>query len=142
MTDKGAPIYVKIIVVLIIIVVCFFSIKKQERYKVDLAKRGKYTIGVTTGSSSNHRSSKYSLSYYFRVKGKKYRGSVHIRNLSGIKTKRGEYIVIFDPENIENNDLLLNKPVIFHPAVLEDTGWAVVPDYILHYRKDSLKNQK
>lgn len=141
MADKGAPLYIKFVVIVIVIIVSFIAIRKQKAKNSELEIRHRYTIGVTKGSSFNHRSSTYGLNYSFLANGRKYVGFISVSSLSGIKTNEGKYIVIFDPGNPQNNKLLLDKPVIFHPAVIEDSGWIIIPDEILHYKDGRTKKE-
>jgi len=136
-TKDGAPLYVKLAGLVTIIIICFFSINSQKKKGRDLENRGRYTIGITKGVNINHRSSKYGLRYSFWTAGSSYDGYMKLESISGIKTDGGEYIVVFDPKSPKNNKLLTEKKVIFHPAVISDTGWLVVPEYILKYKKDS-----
>ena len=133
MSSKGAPLYVKIIVVVFIVIMAYFSIFNQQKKKAQLLIEHRYTIGLTQGASINHRSSKIGLNYVFRVSGMPYSGFVSLSSVSKIKTNGGEYIIMYDPRNPNNSRILLDKPVVFHPAVLDDTGWVAIPDYIISY---------
>lgn len=132
MNDKGAPLYVKLIAIAIIIVLIIFSIRKQKRVENNLLARGRYTIGVTKGWTRNHRSSKYDVDYTYSVNGVTYKRFVKVSSLGDIKTSEGKYIVKFDPKSPKESRLLLDMEVL--RCELEnfaDTGWLVIPDFVI-----------
>lgn len=132
-SDKGAPLYIKIIVIAIIIVVCFLSVSKKKKQQAVLKQKGRYTIGVTEGWAHNHRSSDYSVDYSFKFHGVEYKEILLIRSIEGLYLHGGKYIVKVDPANPANSEIEWERPVKVAPEYIPDTGWASIPSEVVFY---------
>ena len=126
------PNWTRVAVVIVVIIAAYFSIKHQESNQTDLESRGRYIIGETKGTVTNHRSSKIAIDYTYPYNGAVYRESMYESSSSGIKTNGGKYLVIFDPTNPKNSKMLFDKEVEYTTLInYADTGWTKIPDFVI-----------
>ena len=132
MDGGNFPTWVKIVVVVILIIICFYSIRTQKKESVNLQERGRYIIGETKGWIHNHRSSDFAVDYSYTVLGTTFKAFMLVPRVSGIKTKGGKYIVIFDPKNPKDSKMLFNMPVAYTSLInYSDTGWTTIPEFVI-----------
>ncbi len=129
------------------VIFCVFQCKKKEEKKNRLNANYRYVIGTTTGTVSNHRSSSISLKYTYFFRGDKYASQISVpkwsgNGLRGIKTDRGHYIVKVNPEDPNNNEMLIAIPVRWVPAVVTDTGWIDIPRWIIELNEKKYGDKK
>lgn len=131
MEQKDFPNWVRVIAVIGIIILCFFSIKKQKRKTNELNIRGRYTIGETKGWSHNIRSSDYDINFTYKFNSVEYRKFMSEPSLSKIDTRGGKYIVVFDPESPRNSIMLFDMKVKEYYGSIDDSGWIKLPKSLL-----------
>lgn len=129
------------------IVFCVFQCKRQEESKKSLNANYRYVIGEVYDYSSNHRSSNYGVYYTFFLRGKKYASDIRVskwtgKRLKDVNTSGGHYIVKVNPEDPNNNEMLIAIPVRRVPAVVSDTGWIDIPRWIIELNEKKYGDKK
>ena len=126
------PNWTRFAIVIVVVIAAYFSIKHQKSNQKDLEARGRYNIGETTGTVTNHRSSKTAIYYTYPYNGLIYKASMQESSIKNIKTKGGKYLIVFDPLNPKNSKMLFNKEVDYTTVInYKDTGWTKVPDFVI-----------
>jgi hypothetical protein len=126
------PNWTRYAIVIVVIIAAYISIKHQNKNQNDLEARGRYIVGVTKGTVTNHRSSKTAIDYSYPYNGNTYQSSMHESSVKGIKTVGGKYLVIFDPQNPKNSKMLFDKEVEYTTLInFADTGWTKIPDFVI-----------
>jgi hypothetical protein len=142
MDGKNFPTWAKIIVAVVLIIIGFFSIRKQKKEAVTLQERGRYIIGETKGWVHNHRSSDFAVDYFYTVMGTTYKSFILTPRITGIKSSGGKYLVIFDPKNPKDSKMLFDKPVAYTTLInYPDTGWIAIPEFVVLAIDTAIKNK-
>lgn len=90
-------------------------------------KLHRYTIGITTGKIKNIRSSGPDLIFTFTVNKVTYKGSKRFNDDGHITLKGGRYLVKYQPENPNNNEILLKFAAPHSIINSPDSGWNYPP---------------
>ena len=103
------------------------TVNKQRKRNSDLGKSHRYTIGTTTGKIKNIRSSGPDLNFTFSVNKIMYKGSKRFNDDGHITLKGGRYLVKYQPENPNNNEILLEFTAPDSIITCPDSGWIYPP---------------
>ena len=140
--SKKLRFYIQIIVAVAVIIGAYFVKLRTEEKEDILRKHGRYTVGETTGWGKNIRSSNYFIKYKYKVNGWSFEKSMTVDNLKDFITSEGRYIVCFLPQKPTESEILIDMPVVYVPYYVgTDSGWKEVPDFVLHFKRDTVQKR-
>lgn len=111
------------IVILLLFLVFVFGSSLIDSYRLN--QNNRYTIGVILKITPDIDSGP-EATYYIRVNGDYSERFISTSTKRHIKVGQ-RYFVRFEPDNISNTELLINKPVPDSIQVAPPDGWAKLP---------------
>jgi hypothetical protein len=116
--------YLKLFFIAVLAIVLVYFILYNIVRSYQLNKYGRYTIAQTKGTHHTARGSK-SVNFEFEFKDEVFSSSAPYR--SGMNVDGGNYYVKFSYANPKYCVVYFNKPYLYDPLLVPDSGWVSIP---------------